>query len=315
MPANQKYWINPDCRGRFWVYSNIMTTQLQYVKLAQSLPPRLTRFFARYPPPGLLSPSNSFSNPITSLSDTDHATSSTSPNDSSAVPETNQSSLPSLNEIVNPFRSQQHPVTGKWHDPVYSLRRQAELVKLARHYGVEELLPFTVKGTEERLRKREENGLRVKGTGVGQKVKGKAWERTLKGRLERRKQAMLEMPKMIQTWKEVCSRHAMPFCAKLTYMLQPEGTWSWMEEISKMISMVMDPGLMDMSLPSVPSLFCLKHRHGRKRTQYCKGVQVISGANCVIYYRDWCCLSHIRKDHLNFASSMVYKDCNLRAII
>jgi hypothetical protein len=73
-------------------------------------------------------------------------------------------------------------VTGKWHDPVFSLRRQAELVKLARQHGVEELLPYTVKGTEERLRRRAENGLRVKGTGVGQRVKGKESERTLKGR-------------------------------------------------------------------------------------------------------------------------------------
>jgi hypothetical protein len=55
-------------------------------------------------------------------------------------------------------------------------------VKLARQYGVEELLPHTVKGTEERLRRRAENGLRVKGTGVGQRVKGKESERTLKGR-------------------------------------------------------------------------------------------------------------------------------------
>ncbi|PMD40089.1 hypothetical protein L207DRAFT_428339 [Hyaloscypha variabilis F] len=135
----------------------------QYIKLAGSLPPRLTRFFARYPPQALLSQS---------------------------TPPT--SSTP----------AQKHPVTGKWHDPVFSLRRQAELVKLARQHGVEELLPYTVKGTEERLRRRAENGLRVKGTGVGQRVKGKESERTLKGRLEKRRQAMLEMPQMIQTWKE-----------------------------------------------------------------------------------------------------------------
>lgn len=55
-------------------------------------------------------------------------------------------------------------------------------MKLARQHGVEELLPYTVKGTEERLRRRAENGLRVKGTGVGQRVKGKESERTLKGR-------------------------------------------------------------------------------------------------------------------------------------
>lgn len=55
-------------------------------------------------------------------------------------------------------------------------------MKIARQHGVEELLPFTLKGTEERLRRRAENGLRVKGTGVGQRVKGKESERTLKGR-------------------------------------------------------------------------------------------------------------------------------------
>jgi hypothetical protein len=69
-----------------------------------------------------------------------------------------------------------------WHDPAYSLRRQADLVKLARRHGVEELLPFTVKGTMERIRRREDGGLRVKGTGVGMRVKGKESERTLKGR-------------------------------------------------------------------------------------------------------------------------------------
>jgi len=73
-------------------------------------------------------------------------------------------------------------VTEKRHDPVFSLRRQAEIVKLARKAGVEELLPHTVKGTEERMRRRAENGLRVKGTGIGQRVKGKESERTLKGR-------------------------------------------------------------------------------------------------------------------------------------
>lgn len=79
----------------------------------------------------------------------------------------------------NPFLPMRHPVTGKWHDPVYSLRRQAELVKLAREHGVEELLPPTPKGTEERLRRRVEFGLRVKGTGVGQQVKGHAHERQM----------------------------------------------------------------------------------------------------------------------------------------
>jgi large subunit ribosomal protein L25 len=145
-----------------------------YIKLAGSLPPRLTRFFARYPPQALLSQSDPQS-PAT-------------PSTSSSIPESSASPTEQILTgqdglaVPSPFRAQKHPVTGKWHDPVFSLRRQAELVKLARQHGVEELLPYTVKGTEERLRRRAENGLRVKGTGVGQRVKGKESERTLKGR-------------------------------------------------------------------------------------------------------------------------------------
>lgn len=147
----------------------------QYVQLAQSLPPRLLRFFARYPPQAIAS---SPANPPGSAN--------TVPNPSSSDPATpaineGQASTNAL-EIPSPFRSQKHPVTGKWHDPAFSLRRQAELVKLARQYGVEDLLPYTVKGTAERLRQRAENGLRVKGTGVGQRVKGKESERTMKAR-------------------------------------------------------------------------------------------------------------------------------------
>lgn len=68
-------------------------------------------------------------------------------------------------------------------------------------------MPHTVKGTQERLARRKEQGLRVRGTGVGQKVKGKLWERTMRGRLEKRRQAMLGMPKLIEQWKMVrCSK-------------------------------------------------------------------------------------------------------------
>jgi hypothetical protein len=48
---------------------------------------------------------------------------------------------------------------------------------MAREHGVEDLLPETTKGTEYRLAHRVEHGLRVKGTGVGQKVKGHIHER------------------------------------------------------------------------------------------------------------------------------------------
>ena len=48
---------------------------------------------------------------------------------------------------------------------------------MARENGVEDLLPDTRKATEYQLAHRVEHGLRVKGTGVGQKVKGHIHER------------------------------------------------------------------------------------------------------------------------------------------
>jgi large subunit ribosomal protein L25 len=162
-----------------------MAATNSYVKLAETLPPRLLRFFTRYQPQR--------------------------PAPSSIISSTGQSRpLLEPSSLPNPFRSQKHPVTGRWQEPLYSLRRQADLVKLARAHGVEELLPPTNKSTQARIQKRAEHGLRVKGTGVGQKVKGKSWERTQKGRLNRRKQAMLQMPQMIYDWKRVS--RTLDFC-------------------------------------------------------------------------------------------------------
>jgi large subunit ribosomal protein L25 len=208
----------------------------QYIKLAQSLPPRLTRFFARYPPQAIVGAS-------TSDSSTPGSSEPTQGQDGLTVP--------------SPFRAQKHPVTGRWHDPVFSLRRQADLVKLAREHGVEELLPHSVKSTEYRLQRRMENGLRVKGTGIGQRVKGKESERMMKGRyvwvflwwsleiwnfgeitnadmfcfrLEKRRQAMLEMPAMIQEWKEVCLSCYFDGGRLICGI---ERTWSWVEEMAQ----------------------------------------------------------------------------------
>ena len=186
-----------------------MASQLNHIRLAQSLPPRLLKFFARYPPP--ISSTLQNTQPLVTVP-LNASSLNTMANQTEA---TISSSAPASRE--DPFRSTKHPITGNWHDPVYSLRRQADLVKLAREHGIEELLPFTIKGTEVRIKRREENGLRVKGTGIGQKVKGKLWERTMKGRLEKRKQAMLDMPKMIQYWKQV--NHPMLFTPRLLTFL------------------------------------------------------------------------------------------------
>lgn len=143
------------------------------------------------------------------------------------------------------------------------------MLKLARRHGVEELMPYSVKSTEERLRRRVENGLRVKGTGIGQRVKGKESERTLKGRyvqtvfrdlpelghlcagsykrnilliafdnrLEKRRQAMLEMPQMIQTWKEV----GYPSIELLYILLTSftERSRAWMEKVAEIDQAIM----------------------------------------------------------------------------
>lgn len=148
--------------------------QRSAVQLAKSLPPRLQTFLARYPSPSILP--------------------------AGVDPET--AKTPYQQDTPNPFLPHKHPVTGVYHDPVYSLRRQAEMVKLARENGVEELLPFTPKGTLERLRKRVELGLRVKGTGVGQKVKGHKHERQMIAKLV----ALLEVVVCMLRMLTVCEQ-------------------------------------------------------------------------------------------------------------
>lgn len=140
-----------------------------YIRLAKTLPPRLQVFLSRYPPAAILP---------TATTETQAPPAQT----------TYQQASP------NPFKPTKHPVTGLWQNPVYSLRRQAELVKLARDHGVEELLPTGPKGTDVRLRKRVELGLRVKGTGVGQKVKGHIFERNLVDKYVLHNMNLLHLP-------------------------------------------------------------------------------------------------------------------------
>lgn len=122
-----------------------MASASNFIQLAKTLPPPLQRFFAKWPPAVI-------------------------------VPQ-GTAPTPYQEQRPNPFGFNKHPITGKWQDPVFSQRRQAQLVQLAREHGVEELLPETTKGTEYQLAHRVEHGLRVKGTGVGQRVKGHIHER------------------------------------------------------------------------------------------------------------------------------------------
>lgn len=102
----------------------------------------------------------------------------------------------------NPFLPYRNPATGHWRGPRISLRRQAELFKLARLYGVEPLLPPSIKATAYKEQRLLERGLAVKGTGQGEKVKGHKWEREMGGMLQKRIEAMEKMPALVREWKQ-----------------------------------------------------------------------------------------------------------------
>ncbi|KAJ8604427.1 hypothetical protein MRB53_041816 [Persea americana] len=216
-----------------------------HIRLAHALPVRLQRFFVRNPPRALTSTSAA-SPPATAS----HST-STSPSDFSSATAPSAATLNTAglsssalteprNFKRNPFLPHKTPGTGKWRPPIYSLRQQAELCKMARAHDVEDLLPYSTKSSIVRNAKREEQGLRVKGTGVGQRVKGHEWERTLKGRLDKRRAAMVGMASMVQKWKQVCISVLM--LLGYTYLvsgmsadLATERTWKRLEAVAEIV--------------------------------------------------------------------------------
>ncbi|KAK3710295.1 54S ribosomal protein L25, mitochondrial [Vermiconidia calcicola] len=187
-----------------------MTAAMEtHIRIAKSLDPRLLRFFRRFPPPEI----GAFASSPTPQTETIQIASNTSsmdPNGGAATSSETVTSEPEDPRAItnsdgrkrNPFLAFKNPQTGNWHSPHYSLRRQAVLFKLAQQEGVLPLMPLCPKHPEVKEQKRVEQGLRVRGTGVGQKVKGKLWERTLRNRMEERRKAMEGMPEMVRQWKE-----------------------------------------------------------------------------------------------------------------
>jgi large subunit ribosomal protein L25 len=232
------------------------TMSAPQLNAVRALPPRLIRFFQRYPPPALF-PNLTSTSPVSpsaspAPASPPNAASTIShipPSDPNAsVTETSVPELPSIPSTAprnsripahahdlpypNPFLPTKNFTTGRWHGPAFGLRKQADLVKLAVQHDVVDLLPWTIKKPGEKEARRIESGLMVKGTGEGQKVKGKSWERTLKGRLEMRRQAMLNMPQMIQEWKQVSHRSPREAHQPLANT-RLERPWSRMEEVAK----------------------------------------------------------------------------------
>ncbi|KAK5132463.1 hypothetical protein LTR08_009074 [Meristemomyces frigidus] len=179
-----------------------MAVAQQHMHLAQSLPPRLMNFFKRFPPPQVVSAAAATSQAPASIEIASN-TSSSDPNAPTTIELPTDSLISDTSSWKkNPFLPFRNPSTGAWHPPHYSLRRQADLFKLAALHHTLPLMPPSPKHPEIKQQKRIEHGLRVKGTGTGQRVKGKHWERTLKTRLETRRKAMEAMPDMINLWKE-----------------------------------------------------------------------------------------------------------------
>lgn len=250
----------------------------QQLTAAKELPPRLIRFFQRYPPPALFPNLTSAAAASPSAPATPQTTpptiSTAPPSDPNApVTETSAPELPSIPSTAprnsripahahdlpypNPFLPSKNFTTGRWHGPAFGLRKQADLVKLAVQHDVVDLLPWTIKKPGEKDARRIESGLMVKGTGEGQKVKGKTWERTLKGRLEMRRQAMLNMPQMIQEWKQVSHGLTREHCLSLANQLV-ERTWPRMEEVAKWAGEEMNYPKLHLALPwtaHVPRFF------------------------------------------------------------
>ncbi|KAL4928861.1 mitochondrial 54S ribosomal protein mL59 [Aspergillus undulatus] len=191
-----------------------MATVQQAAKGAfDKLPSRLRNFFARYPPQHY---SAAVAPRPESISDTPPAPeaqalpSPYTPNreakgskrEDPRAPSASRALLQSDPKYPNPFLPRKNYRTGTWFGPIYGLRQQADLVKLAREYNVEALLPLGKKSTEYKETRRAERGLQIKGTGIGQKVKGHGWERSMEQRLEDRRKAMMEMPEMVRLWKQ-----------------------------------------------------------------------------------------------------------------
>ena len=192
-------------------------------QLQVDLPKRLLNFFAKYPPKLYSAKYTGASYPLVKSIPNAQDTQATSPpiQATSEVPTISNTfsedhNTPTIEASTtipaaiprsergppNPFLPMKNHVTGRWRGPACGLRVQADLVKLAKAHGVEALLPPGRKSTAFKEQRALEQGLRVRGTGEGQKVKGHKWERQMGAKLDVRRKAMESMPEMIREWKQ-----------------------------------------------------------------------------------------------------------------
>lgn len=200
----------------------------------EQLPPTLRRFLLKYPPVQLYKqqyPNDGrWSQPAPSSD-----TSGPSPQ---AIGQAQVSPIqavkPQFDTDAAPYKSPFEPSRslGVWRGPELGLKRQAYLLKLAREHQCEALMPASNKRSDAKEAKRL-RGLRVKGTGIGERVKGHLRERRMKAVSQERKRAMLDMPRLIEEWKDVSILAAGNFCHPLQLTSCPERPWTGLEEVAQ----------------------------------------------------------------------------------
>lgn len=94
---------------------------------------------------------------------------------------------------ANPFLANRHPVTGRTHEPLYSLRRQSDLYKLAYKFGIADLMPKLANGKKFYLEKQQSSPI-LKGVLY---PKGHKWERTYADRKKKIADALAEVDNVL----------------------------------------------------------------------------------------------------------------------
>ncbi|TID30689.1 hypothetical protein CANINC_000605 [Pichia inconspicua] len=87
---------------------------------------------------------------------------------------------------ANPFLPNRHPVTGRTHEPLYSMRRQSDLFKLAYKFGIVDLMPPLANGKKFFAEKQAASPI-LKGVLY---PKGHKWERTFTERKQKIQDAL-----------------------------------------------------------------------------------------------------------------------------
>lgn len=96
------------------------------------------------------------------------------------------------NAEMNPFLPNKNPDSGKWHGPRYSLRRSADLYKMAHKFGIADLLPPIPH--KRFFADKYENKNWMRGQLFQKKQK---WERELPEKLAKRADAIKDMDRII----------------------------------------------------------------------------------------------------------------------